>query len=77
MTSSHSDPRIFDRLRHRLTATSDGAIGTLAVARGWISQEQLRDGLREAKKSRKPLGEILVAKKLLTPAQLAELVLAK
>jgi hypothetical protein len=77
MTSSHSDPRIFDRLRHRLTAAGDGALGTLAVARGWISQEQLRDGLREAKKSRKPLGEILVARKVLTPAQLQELILAK
>ena len=77
MTSSHSDPRIFDRLRHRLTAAGDGSIGTLAVARGWITQEQLRTGLREAKKSGKSLGEVLLAAKALTSAQLEELILAK
>ncbi|HEU4339104.1 MAG TPA: hypothetical protein VFS19_03470, partial [Planctomycetota bacterium] len=72
-----TDPRILDRLRRRLTAASDASIGTLAVARGWISQDQLRDGLREAKKTSKPLGDLLVAKKALTPAQLEELILAK
>lgn len=75
--SKDTDPRILDRLRRRLTAASDASIGTLAVARGWISQEQLRDGLREAKKTGKPLGDLLVAKKALTPAQLEELILAK
>ena len=77
MTSSHSDPRILDRLRKRLTAAGDGSIGTLAVARGWITQEQLRTGLREAKKSGKPLGQVLVNSKALTPSQLEELILAK
>lgn len=72
-----TDPRILDRLRKRLTATSDASIGTLAVARGWISQDQLRDGLRESKKTGKSLGELLVAKKALTAAQLQELILAK
>lgn len=74
---SGTDPRILDRLRRRLTAGSDASIGTLAVARGWITQEQLREGLREAKKTGKPLGDILVGKKALTPAQLEELILAK
>lgn len=72
-----TDPRIFDRLRHRLTAAGDGSIGTLAVARGWITQEQLRTGLREAKKSGKSLGEALLAAQALTSAQLEELILAK
>ena len=72
-----TDPRILDRLRRRLTATGDASIGTLAVARGWISQEQLREGLRAAKKSGKPLGDVLVASKTLTKAQLEELILAK
>lgn len=75
--SRDTDPRILDRLRKRLTAASDASIGTLAVARGWITQEQLRDGLRAAKKSGKPLGDVLVAAKALTPAQLEELILAK
>lgn len=74
---SDTDPRILDRLRRRLTATSDASIGTLAVARGWISQDQLREGLREAKKSGKPLSDVLLARKALTRAQLEELILAK
>ena len=74
---SDTDPRILDRLRKRLTATSDASIGTLAVARRWISQDQFRDGLRESKKTGKSLGEILVSNKALTPAQLEELILAK
>jgi len=72
-----TDPRILDRLRKRLTAVSDASFGTLAVARGWITQVQLREGLREAKKTAKPLAEILVARKILTPAQRDELILAK
>jgi len=72
-----TDPRILDRLRRRLTAASDASIGTLAVARGWITQLQLREGLRETKKSGKSLGDVLVTRKLLTPAQLEELILAK
>jgi hypothetical protein len=72
-----TDPRILDRLRRRLTAGSDASIGTLAVARGWITPEQLREGLREAKKTGKPLGELLVARRALVPAQLEELILAK
>jgi len=72
-----TDPRILDRLRKRLTATSDASIGTLAVARGWITQDQLREGLREAKKSNKPLGDVLLTKKALTRHQLEELILAK
>ena len=72
-----TDPRILDRLRSRLTATGDASIGTLAVARGWLTQEQFREGLREAKKTGAPLAQLLVQKKLLTPAQLQELVLAK
>jgi len=72
-----TDPRILDRLRKRLTATSDASIGTLAVARGWITQDQLREGLREAKKSNKPLGDVLLTKKALTRTQLEELILAK
>jgi hypothetical protein len=72
-----TDPRILDRLRRRLTATGDASIGTLAVARGWITQDQLREGLREAKKAARPLGEFLVSRKYLTPAQLEELILAK
>lgn len=72
-----TDPRILDRLRRRLTAASDSSIGTLAVARGWITQEQLREGLRESKKTGKSLGEILVARKALTPAQLEDLILAR
>jgi hypothetical protein len=75
--SRDTDPRILDRLRRRLTAASDASIGTLAVARGWISQDQLREGLREAKKSGKPLGDILVNRKILTPAQLQELILSR
>ena len=75
--SRDTDPRILDRLRRRLTAASDSSIGTLAVARGWITQEQLREGLREAKKTGKTLGDILVTKKALTAAQLEELILAK
>ena len=73
---SDTDPRILDRLRKRLTATSDASIGTLAVARKWITQEQLREGLREAKKTGKPLGDLLVSKKFITSAQLQELILA-
>ncbi|HEY3227416.1 MAG TPA: hypothetical protein VGK61_10540 [Planctomycetota bacterium] len=72
-----TDPRILDRLRRRLTAASDASIGTLAVARGWITQLQLREGLRDGKKSGKPLGDVLVARGVLTPAQLEELILAK
>jgi chorismate-pyruvate lyase len=72
-----TDPRILDRLRNRLTASGDASVGTLAVARGWITQEQLRDGLREAKKTGTPLGEVLIAKKALTRAQFEELILAK
>ena len=72
-----TDPRILDRLRRRLTAASDASIGTLAVARGWITQLQLREGLREGKKSGKSLGDVLVTRKLLTPTQLQELILAK
>lgn len=72
-----TDPRILDRLRKRLTATSDASIGTLAVARKWITQDQLREGLREAKKSGKPLGDVLLTKKVLTRAQLEDLILAK
>ncbi|HTF57354.1 MAG TPA: hypothetical protein VK661_08985 [Planctomycetota bacterium] len=72
-----TDPRILDRLRRRLTAASDASIGTLAVARGWITQLQLREGLRETKKSGKSLGDVLVTRKLLTPGQLEELILAK
>ena len=72
-----TDPRILDRLRNRLTASGDASLGTLAVARGWITQEQLREGLREAKKTATSLGEVLVAKKALTRAQLEELILAK
>ena len=72
-----TDPRILDRLRGRLTATGDASIGTLAVARGWLTQEQLREGLREAKKIGSPLAQLLVQKKILTPAQMQELVLSK
>ena len=72
-----TDPRILDPLRQRLRPTGDASIGTLAVARGWLSQEQLRQGLREAKKIGAPLAQVLVQKNLLTPAQLQELVLAK
>jgi aspartate ammonia-lyase len=72
-----TDPRILDRLRNRLTASGDASVGTLAVARGWITQDQLRDGLREAKKTGKALGEVLIAKKALTRAQFEELILAK
>ena len=72
-----TDPRILDRLRNRLTASGDASIGTLAVARGWINQEQLRDGLRKAKKSATSLGEVLIEMKALTRAQLEELILAK
>lgn len=75
--SRDTDPRILDRLRRRLTAASDASVGTLAVARGWVSQEQLREGLREAKKSGKPLGDLLVARKILTSAQLEELILSR
>ena len=75
--SRDTDPRILDRLRRRLTAASDASIGTLAVARQWITQEQLRDGLREAKKTGKSLGDVLVTREVLTPAQLEELILAK
>lgn len=72
-----TDPRILDRLRRRLTAVGDASFGTLAVARGWITQLQLREGLHQAKKTGKPLAEILVANKILTPAQRDELILAK
>jgi len=72
-----TDPRILDRLRRRLTAAGDASIGTLAVARGWITQEQLREGLRGAKKSGKSLGELLVSRKILTSAQLEELILSR
>ena len=75
--SRDTDPRILDRLRRRLTAASDASIGTLAVARGWITQEQLRDGLREAKKTGRTLGDLLVSHKILTTTQLEELILSR
>ena len=72
-------PANLDRLRKNLGAISDGSIGSRAVALGWISHAQLQECLMEQKKTHKgqPLGNILVSKKYLTPAQLAELVLPK
>lgn len=73
------DPKRLDRLRHRLAATGDGAIGTLAVARGWITQIQFQEALRLQKSTHKGqgIGAILVERKFLTPEQLNELVLSK
>ncbi|MBI4563732.1 MAG: hypothetical protein HY716_03445 [Planctomycetes bacterium] len=73
------DPRILDRLRRRLAAASDGTVGSLAAARGWITLDQLRECLRLQATSApdQPLGFIFVSRGYLTPEQLAELVLSK
>ncbi len=73
------DPSALDRLRKRLAATGDGAVGTLAIARGWITQAQFSEALKLQKTARdgRSLGEILVERKFLSPEQLAELILSK
>jgi predicted Ser/Thr protein kinase/tetratricopeptide (TPR) repeat protein len=57
---------------------TDGLVGKLALQRGWISSEQLKDALAEQSASereglRKPLGVILVAKAGLSEERLVEL----
>ena len=73
------DFKRLDRLRHRLAATGDGAVGTLAMARGWITQIQFVEALQLQKSTHKgrSIGAILVERKFLTPEQLNELILSK
>lgn len=52
---------------------STSSFGSLALKRGWITDEQLKKAVEEQKASKKKLGEVLVEQGVLTPEQVAEI----
>ena len=49
------------------------SFGSLALKRGWITDDQLKSAIDEQRSSRKKIGTILIERGLLTPEQVAEI----
>ena len=52
---------------------STNSFGAIALRRGWITDEQLKNAIELQKQNKKKLGAILVEQEILTPQQVAEI----